>query len=113
NQIPDLAPVTVTSGAIDINGQSETFATLSLQGTGIANGGALVNSAAGAAVITPSGAILLTGDATIGVTQSGGSLTLNNPISGSFALTKVGAGSLTLNGNSTFTGPLNINGGTL
>ena len=46
DQIFDSASVTVTSGAFDTNGQSETFATLNLQGTGIGSAGALVDSAA-------------------------------------------------------------------
>jgi fibronectin-binding autotransporter adhesin len=113
NQIYDFSPVTVTSGAFDTNGRSETILTLNLQGTGIGGAGALVNTAAAASVITPSNGTVLTGDATIGVTQSAGRITLNNSISGNFALTKVGPGDLILNGNNTFTGGVTINDGTL
>ena len=103
----------MTSGSFDTNGRSETFATLSLQGTGIGNAGALVNSAAGFSAITPTGGTTLTGNATIGVTQSTGVLQLNNAIGGNFALTKTGSGTLLLAGNNTFTGGVMINGGTL
>jgi fibronectin-binding autotransporter adhesin len=113
DQIYDFSPVTVTSGAFDTNGQSETFLTLNLQGTGIGSAGALVNTAAAASAITPTNGTVLTGNATIGVTQGAGRLTLNNAISGNFALTKVGPGSLILNGNNTFTGGVTINAGTL
>ena len=84
DQIYDIAPVTITSGAFDTNGFSETFASLNLQGTGIGGAGALVNSAAGFSVITPTGGTTLTGAATIGVTQSAGELQLNNAIGGNF-----------------------------
>jgi autotransporter-associated beta strand protein len=115
DQIYDLGSVTVTSGAFDTNGLSETIATLSLQGSGIGNAGALVNSAAAFSAITPTGGTTLTGNATIGVTQSTGSLTLNNGISDNVALTKVGAGTLVLNGNPTLNAnsSLLVDGGTL
>jgi PEP-CTERM motif len=111
----DLAPVTITSGAFDTNGLSETFATLDLQGTGIGGAGALVNSAAAVSTITPTGGTTLTGATTIGVTQSTGSLTLNDGISVNVALTKVGTGTLVLNGNPTLNAnsSLMVNGGTL
>ena len=101
DQIYDFGSVTVTSGTFDTNGRNETFATLNLQGTGISGAGALVNSAGGASAITPSDGTTLTGDTTIGVTQLSGSLTLNNSIRSNVALTKVGAGTLVLNGNPT------------
>ena len=84
DQIYDLGSVTVTSGSFDTNGRSETFANLSLQGTGIGGAGALVNSAAAFSAITPTGGTTLTGNATIGVTQSTGELQLNNAIGGNF-----------------------------
>jgi autotransporter-associated beta strand protein len=113
DQIYDFANVTVTSGAFDANGQSETFATLNLQGSGIANAGALVNTATSASAITPTNGTVLTGDATIGVTQAAGSLTLNNAISGNFALTKAGPGTLILSGNNTLNGGITVGAGTL
>ena len=113
DQIYDLGAVAVTTGAFDANGRSESFATLSLQGTGIAGAGALVNTAAAASTITPTNGTTLTADTIIGVTQSGGSLTLNNAIGGNFGITKVGNGTLALAGNNTFTGGVTINAGNL
>ena len=113
DQIYDLGSVTVTSGTFDTNGRNETFAKLSLQGTGIGSAGALVNSAAAFSAITPTGGTTLTGNATIGVTQSTGELQLNNAIGGNFALTKVGSGTLLLAGNNTFTGGVTVDAGTL
>jgi T5SS/PEP-CTERM-associated repeat protein/autotransporter-associated beta strand protein len=114
DQISDLTGVAVTSGAFDANGRSERIYRLALQGTGIGGKGALVNSASGLSDLTAvDGDITLTGDASIGVTQSGGFIRLLSPISGDFALTKVGAGMLILYGQSSFTGGLNLNEGTL
>ena len=103
----------MTSGAFDTSGRNETFASLSLQGTGIAGAGALVNSAAAASTITPTNGTTLTANATIGVMQSGGSLTLNNPIGGNFGITKVGAGTLIFPNANTFSGGLTVQNGTL
>ena len=113
DQIYDIAPVTITSGAFDTNGRSETFATLNLQGTGIGGVGALVNSAAAFSVITPTGGTTLTGTTVIGVTQSTGELQLNNAIGGNFGLGKTGSGTLLLAGNNTFSGGSVVGAGTL
>jgi fibronectin-binding autotransporter adhesin len=113
DQIYDLGTVIVTSGAFDTNARNETFSTLNLQGTGIGGAGALVNTAAGASTITPTNGTTLTADTTIGVTQSSGSLTLNNAVSGTFAITKSGLGTLVLNGTNNFTGGVTVTAGTL
>jgi autotransporter-associated beta strand protein len=113
DQIFDSGGVTVTSGAFDTNGLSETVGTLNLQGTGIGGAGALVNSAIGSSTITPTSGTFLTGDATIGVPQSGGTLTLNGGISGSAALTKTGAGTLVVSGTNSFSGGLTVANGIL
>ena len=112
DQIYDLGSVTVLSGTFDTNGRNETFAALNLQGTGIGNAGALVNTAAAISAIKAINGIVLTANATIG---SAFELDLNGGISGNFGLTKIGNGNLTFDGNSanTFTGVLNVNQGTL
>ena len=113
DQIIDSGSVTVISGTFDTNGRNEAFTTLSLQGTGIGNAGALVNSAAAYSAITPSGGTTLTANATIGVTQSAGELALNNAIGGNFALTKTGPGILILNAINSFSGGLIVQQGTI
>ena len=113
DQINDAAAVTVTSGAFDTNGQNETFASLSLQGTGIGTVGALLDSAGVSSTITPTGGTTLTGDATIGVSQTAGHLLLNNAVGGSFALTKTGLGTLELEASNSFSGGLTVQQGTL
>ena len=103
----------MTSGVFDTNARNETFSTLNLQGTGFGGAGALVNTAASASTITPTNGTTLTADTTIGVTQSSGSLTLNNAVSGNFAITKTGLGTLVLNGANSFTGGVTVTAGTL
>ena len=60
------------------------------------------------------GPISLAGDSTVGIDGVQDTLTLSGPISGSYALTKVGTGTLQLSSSaSSFTGALSISGGTL
>ncbi len=94
DQIPDTAPVTITSGALDLSGNSETVGAVSIQGAGDGITGALSNTAGGNIFFTSSG-MTLTGNTSIGV-ATGGILNINSPISGNFALTKIGGGTLTL-----------------
>ena len=84
----------LTSGAFDLNGQTETIAGLDLQGTGIGGAGALVNSSAtSGSTLNVTGGITLTGNATIGVTQSTGEMSLGtSAVGGNFALDQDGAG---------------------
>ncbi len=86
--------VSVANGAVlDLNGQTVGNANpLTLNGTGIAGGGALINSSPTAAAYA--GTVSLAGDSSLG----GGSLTLNGTLDGAFNLTKLGAGTLTLGG---------------
>lgn len=114
DQIFDLGNVTVTSGAFDLNGHNETIAAFNLQGTGIANGGALVNSAASNSSITATSGITLAGNATIGVTQSTGEMSLGTSVvGGNFALTKTGPGTLDIVTANTFSGGLVVAQGAL
>jgi fibronectin-binding autotransporter adhesin len=78
---------------------------VSIQGTGVGGAGALTGSSASLA-----GAVNLTGPATIGV-PAGAPLDLLGTVSGNFALTKVGVGTLYFYGNNTFAGGLIINAG--
>jgi autotransporter-associated beta strand protein len=54
--------------------------------------------------------VILSGNSSIGGT---GDVTINAPVSGSFALTKVGIGSLTLAAPSTYSGPTTVSAGKL
>lgn len=110
DQIYSGAGVTLTSGAFDLNGQTESFNGLNIQGTGISNGGALINSTA-ATSGTLNNAVTLTNDTSMG---GAGNVTIANAIGGStFALTKVGTGTLTLSSANTLGGGLKINAGTV
>lgn len=100
----------VTSGAVlDLNGRTVGAETLSLSGTGISSTGALVNTNASSASL--SGAVTLGANASIGA----GNITLSNigESGGSRSLTKVGSGTLTVSGTSSYSGGTTISDGTL
>lgn len=101
--------VTVASGAVDLNGKAIGTEPLTLSGTGMASGGALVNSNT-STTATGSGTVTLAAAASIG---GAGNTTLSGVISGAFALTKVGAGTLTATGVNTYSGATTVSAGTL
>jgi fibronectin-binding autotransporter adhesin len=129
------AGVSVTSGAVlDLNGQNyATPIPLTINGTGIASGGALINSSATGAtyaglVTLGSASSILGGTGTISlsnagtITGSGFGLTLGGAQGGTLAsilgtgagtLTKQDAGTWTLTGASTYTGATSVGAGTL
>jgi len=98
-----------TGGTLDLNGITlSTAIPLTLNGTGVSSGGALINSSG-----TPTnynGAITLGSASSIGAT---GNITLGAAITGGQDLTKVGAGILSLGSGSVTLGKLNISAGTL
>jgi fibronectin-binding autotransporter adhesin len=99
---------TVNSGAVlDLNGIG-TSTPLALNGTGIGGAGALINSSATA--VTASGNINFASATSIGGT---GNITVSGTFTGAGAFTKVGTDNLTLNANSSDSGAVTINGGTL
>ncbi len=125
--------VAVASGAVlDLNGKLFITANaLTLNGTGLGNGGALINSSATAAsyaglvtlgsassIVATSGNITLSHAGTI--TGSGLGLTVGGAFNtsiasiigtGSGTLAKLGAGTLTLSGTNTFSGATTIGNG--
>ena len=100
---------TVASGAVlDLNGRAVGGEPISLSGTGISSGGALVNTGGAASL---AGTVTLSANSSIG---GAGDITLGNVAqSGTRALTKVGAGILTLGGTISYTGTTTISEGTL
>ena len=103
-------PVTINSGAVlDLNGFSNAFVRiLTLNGTGISGGGALINSSTTAA--TYSSNITLGSATTI---TANNEITLSGVINGTHDLTKDGTSTLTLSGLNTYTGTTTINAGIL
>jgi len=86
----------ITSGAVlDLNGQTIGAEAVTVNGAGISSGGALINSSGSAASL--SGAVTLGSASSIG---GSGNMTLGGALSGAYDLTKVGAGTVTLSGNS-------------
>ena len=114
DQIYSGVALTVASGGVfDMNSKTEAFASLSLAGTGISSGGALINSNT-AATSTLSAAVVLTASSSMG---GSGSLIADGWFSGGKDLTKVGSGTVTLSGGSVGTrsqvGTLETSGGIL
>ncbi len=126
--------VSLTAGALDLNGQSIAYAKpLTLNGTGVNNGGALMNSSTTAAsyaglvtlgsasfIVGETGQITLSNVGTINGSSYG--LTLGGAAGGSVAsilgmgsgtLTKQDAGTWTLSGANTYTGGTTVSTGTL
>lgn len=100
----------ISGAALDLNGTNySNLEALTANGTGISNGGAIINSSGTAA--TFSGAIALGTNSTIG---GSGNITLSGVVSGGFTLTKTGANTLTLSSaTSSYSGGTFIRQGTV
>ncbi len=109
-----LGPVTggiaVANGAaLEINNVAIGAEALSIQGTGISNGGALIGTGAGASF---AGAVTLLGTTAVEV-GSGAQLSMSGIINdggNGFGLTKTGGGVLTLGGANSYSGATTVNG---
>lgn len=90
-----------------------TAGTVTIDAAGVAVNDMLFNTTG--YVLSGAGSITLNGSAPSVTLGSGISGTISSIVAGSAGLTKAGAGTLTLNGTTanTFTGGLNVNGGTL
>jgi fibronectin-binding autotransporter adhesin len=111
DQIYSGASVTINGGGVfDLNGQSEGFTTLLLNGTGISNGGALINNTNTGVTLTPTGTTMQSNSSVGG----SGNIILANAITGTtFSLTKIGAGTLSLQGADSYSGGTTISAGAL
>gem|GEM_PF-2299898 len=111
------SPIINSGGVFDLNGQPQFFTTaagLTVNGTGIGNNGVLINNNSSVdSTLTGSGAsaVTLGSDSSLG---GNGNLIISGVISGAGkALTKVGAGLLTLSNAETYSGNTTVSGGTL
>ena len=101
---------TVSVGAVlNLNGQSVAAEALALSGTGIAGSGGLTNSSTSTA--SWGGSVTL-GSAATGI-GGAGNISIAGGVGGSGGLTKFGENTVTLSGNSSFAGTLNILAGTV
>ncbi len=108
-----ILTVNSPDGFLDVNGQNDSFSTLTLSGAGPNNMGAMINSATGTtSLLTNAGsAVVLAAPTTIG---GSGNITMVSAISGSgMSLTYDGSAILALGGAGTFNGGLTINSGTV
>jgi autotransporter-associated beta strand protein len=110
----DNVVTVLDGGAIDFNGyaRSDLNTAPTINGTGVNNTGALLNSSSNDAGDSAHG-VVLGSDSSIGVTGTG-NLILGD-VSGSYSLTKVGsgAGSLVLGGSLSYTGDTDVDAGVL
>uniref|UniRef100_UPI003F80D3E5 autotransporter-associated beta strand repeat-containing protein n=1 Tax=Xanthomonas sp. 0924 TaxID=2835534 RepID=UPI003F80D3E5 len=98
-------------GSSALNGGVLQFANPAQLGTAItANGGALEATAAGLSLSPAGGITLGAGGLTL---QGANALTIASPIVGTGALTKTGTGALGLTGSNTFSGGVNLLGGSV
>jgi len=110
NALGSSAGTSVTDGAelnMNFAGTLTNTHTITLNGTDISNDGALTSSTSSAIL---SNSVTLASDTAIGGTAN---MTLNGVISGAYALTKVGSGTLTLGASNTYTGGTTVSDGTL
>jgi autotransporter-associated beta strand protein len=108
-----LVTVNSPDGYLDLNGQSDSFSTLTLAGAGPTSAGVLVNTATSttASITNGGSAVVLAGDTKIG---GSGSIRLASAVSGGFFINYAGSGTLTLAALGSYTGGTTVNaGGTL
>jgi fibronectin-binding autotransporter adhesin len=122
NRINSATPVTVGSGlgaaTLDLNSLSQTLSNLTFAGnSGSIIGGTLRLNPTQAVAVTGTGHVissLVALDAAASFNVNAASrLGISSAISGSFGLTKTGAGILELSAANTYTGPTQVSGGSL
>jgi autotransporter-associated beta strand protein len=104
--------VVSSGGVLDLNGQTISGEPLSLAGTGISSGGALINN--GITDASWGGTVALVNSATYINASAGKKITLSGAVSGDAkGIYKLGSGILDLSGANTFTGTSRVVEGTM
>jgi len=106
-----ILTVNSPDGFVDLNGQNDSFSTLTLSGAGPNGNGVLINSATGTTSLITNGgsAVVLAAPTTIG---GSGNINLYGKIAtGTSPLTYAGTGTLTLASDTTWSGGVTINSG--
>ena len=104
--------VVSSGGVLDLNGQTISGEPLTLNGSGISTGGALINS--GTTDATWSGTVALGSAATYISASAGKKITLSGAVSGDAkGIDKIGPGILELTGTNTYTGLAEVADGTM
>ena len=123
NALGTNAVIVNDGGTYDLNGYSDAISTLAVNsgttggtvttGAGTLTLGGNVTSTGGAGNATISGNLALGATRMFTLTNAADGLIVSAIVSGSYGITKAGAGTLTLSGNNTYTGTTTISVGTL
>ena len=108
-----LAVANTYSGGTQINGGVLNFASGSLPSSGISFGGGTLQWATGNTQDVSAGILPIPAGKAASLDTNGNNVTLASSLNGGGGLTKIGAGTLTLNATASYAGPTSIAGGTL
>ena len=121
NQIPNVTVTVNNSGLLDLNGYSDAIGALTMTGGSVTTGagtltlGGNVTGNADANTASIGGNLALGANRTFSIADGAAAtdMSVSAVVSGAFALTKTGAGTMVLSGANTYTGATTISNGVL